>query len=31
MKYDVGYLKNDRGKSNWKYNHLQKMKENTHN
>ena len=30
MKYDAGYFKNDRDMSNWKYNSLQKMKENTH-
>ena len=30
MKYDAGYFKNDRDRSNWKYNSLQKMKENTH-
>ena len=30
MKYDAGYFKSDRDRSNWKYNSLQKMKENTH-
>ena len=29
MKYDAGYFKNDRDKSNWKYNSFQKMKKNT--
>ena len=30
MKYDAGYFKTDRDKSNWKYNNLQKMNEKTH-
>ena len=29
-KFDAGYFKNDRDRSNWKYNSLQIMKENTH-